>query len=268
MLGSMIVRVSACLRAAAFRPRPAGVLVAAALAIAFTGAGCRDSKPKGPTEQERNDTIARSALLTSADMPTGWTVLPGEGDPPEPWEDELDAAFEPRWSECASSQVFSEDDFHFEGELSNLDSATFESPSEETVDSTIVLFASDAAASDALKTFGADLASCRSVMDDYLHALREFQVAGEPQLVSSGYNLVYEPLNPPDIGDDTVSFRFRGTADAIGYESISEVVLFRHGRFVAIYGYFGPPASFEQGAAILQTFDARVQGSSTLFAAP
>lgn len=267
MLDSMIARVVMCLRAATGGPRSIVVLAAAALAVAVLGAGCRDSKPKGPTDQERNDTIARSALLTSADMPAGWTVLPGDSDPPEPWEDELDAAFEPRWTECGTNPSLSEDEFHFEGELANVDSATFESPNEETVDSTVALFASDAAASDGLSAVAADLQACRTVLDDYIHAVRAFQVAADPRLMDAGYELTYEALNPPAIGLDTVAYRFRGTATAIDFEVVTEVVMFRHGRFIAIYAFYGPPASFEQGAAILRTFDERVQGSSTLFGA-
>jgi hypothetical protein len=243
------------------------VLAATVVVLIVFAASCGGSKAKQPTEQERAETAARSALLTLADMPPGWKIQNEEEEEPlEPWEAQFEADFRPRWEACGLDPAFWGDDMHFPGELANVDAPTFESPNDQTVSLAVAYFPTAAEADQAYSTLRTGLTDCDTTMSQYFREMSEVQIAHTPELEGTGYVLSYLPTAPPAVGNETLGFRIESVAPGIDFVFVGEAVIFVQGRFIGMFTFEAHPDDFGPGEAILRHFGERMRSSSELFA--
>lgn len=196
--------------------------------------------PGAPSTIADPNAVAQTAVLTLADMPSGWTV-----DAPD--DDDSDDDFE-FTGECA---VLNEEDFP--GELASAESPDFKGPDNQQISSTASVFADEAAAQEALDTFDSVFSKCG---DQFVAAFTEgLRGEGEDRgLDTTDVDVSLQKLSFAQLGDATIAHRLTGsmTMEGVPLEFTLDFVVVRAGRMagaVTYMDFFGVNSVEEEALA-------------------
>ncbi len=180
------------------------------------------------------DEVARSAVLTLDDLPSGWTTkLPDEDE-----EDEFDYEFSP---ECA---IFAMDDHP--DELASADSDDFTGPDGQELSSDASVFASGDVADGALQEYISATELCRDELVSAFHtAFAEGVQESGGDIESVEIAMSFEEIPFPELGQSSVAYRLvgEGTTEGVSFQFIIDSIIVRSGRMVGgvTYTTFAQP---------------------------
>ncbi len=203
-------------------PSPTPARTASTGGITPAATAANTGAPTTAGDNAAAEAAAQDALLTGDDLPSGWNSSP-----------HTEADLQGLTGDCQSLNTTNP----FPGDVANGNSDDFIGPDDQTVSSSAAVFASAAAAKDAMDGFTSTFSTCRQQLTDAFDAM--FKSQFEQGAQSPNIQTSFEPLSLPQQDEETSGYRLTLTVSLGGvtFQPTIDFALIRQGKMLGGFFY-------------------------------